>query len=263
MRNFIVDSYDNRWSRFNRSLFYEALSSSPVFGSLKDSDSGSLFRDTLKEDYKPNTVLNFGTVLDNMLVDNTYVRDQTYAVYSSLLRIVTGINRNEISKFSQRSQYVSDRMVNSINAILQTIDELKTIKSRGGDGLDLTINQIILDLEGTDLYKVFYNEMLNIMFLDGMRITRGQSSSAASTTPPPVAPYEHPNTASSSSASAAAIPPASAAQTSIRRNGYNGPGIEMVTLSKRAGGNRSHRRHIRRRGTKRARRGRRRSSRKN
>jgi len=110
--------------------------------------------------------------------------------------------------------------------------------------------------EITNMYRVFRDEMRNIL---------AQSSSAASpshSTPPPVAPYEPPNTVSSS-ASAAAIPSAFAPRTSVRRNGYNGPGIEMVSLRRPVGGNRSHTRHIRRRGTKRVRRIRRRSSRKN
>lgn len=124
MRGKIATIYDGL-SQFKRNLFYTVLIESILFRRSLNNDtlpSSKLFIVTLREDYTPNEDVNFGTVLDKIRTDNnpwSTVNTQTHSVYSGLLHIITSIkDNNKIKSFHDRPLFMTDEMLNNVNAIL-------------------------------------------------------------------------------------------------------------------------------------------------
>ena len=119
LRNQIADIYD-RLPLFKRKLVYEVLRKSPVLIITLNNDTSSnvLFNDTLTEEYTPSETLNFGTVLDQMRLDNHTVNVQTDSFYTGLLHIITGIEDNKIKRFGAISSFMTKKMLDDVNAIL-------------------------------------------------------------------------------------------------------------------------------------------------
>ena len=119
MRDKIAAIYDGL-SPFKRNLLYTVLLNSPPFVTLKNNTlrSSKLFSDTLTKEYKPNEDFNFGTVLDQIRLDNHTVNVNTHSVYSGLLHIITGIKDNKIKRFDNISEYLNPKELDNVNAIL-------------------------------------------------------------------------------------------------------------------------------------------------